>query len=306
MSKGGPPSSKEFHTLVVEAQPPSRGSRTKGVITVLSGVETGRVMAVGDTVVLKIGRAPDCGLRFDDASVSSAHANLACIGGQHVFSDARSTNGSYVNDVRVTEPVILKDGDRIQLGSSTFLRFSLVDPEEENALRRVYEAALRDGLTGVYNRKHLEERLDAEVSFALRHDTHLSVVMIDVDFFKRVNDTYGHLGGDAVLKTVAGILGTGLRAEDIVARYGGEEFTIVARNIDVARACALAERLRYAIAQTVVPFNGHQIRVTSSAGVASLACCPPDKRDRTTLVGIADKRLYRAKETGRDRVVGPG
>jgi two-component system, cell cycle response regulator len=297
-----PPDEGLFQTLVVEPNPSSRTAATRGVLTMMSGPETGRVHPIPEGGVLTLGRAPDCGIRIDDASVSGRHANIARIAGDYVFSDARSTNGSFVNDARVTTPIQLRDGDRIQLGSTTFLRFSLVSVEEEAALRRVYEAGVRDGLTGVYNRKHLEDHLDAEVSYANRHQSALSIVMLDIDHFKKVNDTYGHVAGDAVIRAFAAILTRALRAEDIVARYGGEEFTIVARGIDVQAAAVMAERVRHAVTQQIVPFGPHQIRFTSSAGVASLACCGP-KRDRLSLVGLADQRLYRAKEQGRNRVV---
>jgi diguanylate cyclase (GGDEF)-like protein len=161
-----------------------------------------------------------------------------------------------------------------------------------------------DGLTGVYNRKHLEERITTELSYAERHGTPLSIVIIDVDHFKKVNDTYGHLAGDAVLKAVSALLKSTVRPEDIVARYGGEEFVIVARGTDAPAAVVLANRLREAVAAETIDFEGKAINVTSSAGVASLACCEPP-RDRAALLGTADRRLYAAKQGGRNRVVGP-
>jgi len=184
------------------------------------------------------------------------------------------------------------------------LRFSLVDQDEEQSLRRVYDAAVRDGLTGVFNRKHLEERLDAEVAYAIRHASPLSVVIVDVDHFKRVNDTFGHLAGDAVLKTVASLLAQGLRAEDVLARYGGEEFVIVARGLDGEHALQLADRARVTVACTPIHYADQSITVTASAGVASITCCGPQP-DKTELLGLADSRLYLAKQSGRNRVVGP-
>jgi two-component system cell cycle response regulator len=175
----------------------------------------------------------------------------------------------------------------------------------------MYEAALYDGLTHVFNRKHLEERLDAEVAFAVRHSTELSVAILDIDFFKKVNDTYGHPAGDAVLKHVANILGRTLRTEDLLARYGGEEFVMVARGIPLTNACVAAERLRAAVASSPISWTHHapdgttkqvDLVVTSSAGVASLTCC--DTKDKPTLLRIADQRLYQAKQAGRNRVVG--
>jgi two-component system cell cycle response regulator len=297
-----PPSSTK--TLVVDTRGPA-GARTRGVLTVVGGLETGRVLAIPSGQEITLGRAEGCNFRFDDASVSGTHARVARVADTHVFVDAGSTNGSFVNDTRVASPVQLRDGDRIQLGSATFMRFSLVSDDEEAALRRMYDAALRDGLTGAFNRKHLEERLESEIAYALRHNTELSLVMIDVDHFKKVNDTHGHLAGDAVLKSAAAMLARGIRAEDVLGRYGGEEFIIIARGIGATPARVLADRLRQTIGQTQVSFGGVVIRVTVSAGVASLVDCK-GRHDKSTLIGIADARLYKAKQAGRNRVIGPG
>jgi two-component system, cell cycle response regulator len=302
MSEKSPRSSKQMDTYIVEAEPRSR--HRKGVFTVASGIDAGRVLSIptGQGQVSTLGRAPECTFPFDDVGLSREHAKVVVIGSEYVITDVASRNGTYVNDDRISKPVKLTQGDRVQLGS-TLLHFALVSAEEEEALKRVYEAAVRDGLTGVYNRKHLEERLAAELSFAIRNDTNLVVVMFDVDHFKRVNDTFGHLAGDAVLKTVAWVLSQGLRAEDMVARYGGEEFVVLARGIDLGTGTQVADRLRWNIGATPMNVGLQVIHVTASAGVASLTCCGPN-RDRATLLGLADQRLYQAKQMGRNRVVG--
>jgi len=299
-SSGGPRS----QTLVVDVPAPSLGSRSRAVLTTVTGTQTGRILPIPPNEIVTIGRSEQSTFRFDDASVSGTHARIVLIGKDYMFADNKSTNGSYVNDVRVETPTRLSDGDRIRLGPQLLLRFSLVDEDEEAALRKMYEAALYDGLTKVYNRKHLEERLDVEIAFAARHNSPLSVIMMDVDYFKKVNDTYGHLAGDAVLRRTAEILSRGLRTEDLIARYGGEEFVIVARGIAVAQACTLADRLRHSVESSVVLFEQLQIRVTTSAGVASLTCCN-GRHDKSTLLQVADQRLYMAKQSGRNRVIGP-
>jgi two-component system cell cycle response regulator len=290
-------------TLIVDTRAASTGERSVGIFTVVGGIETGRVLVIPKGAEVTFGRSDGVSFRFDDASVSGTHARLACVARSYVLMDAGSTNGTYVNDARVTTAVALNDGDRVQLGSGTFLRFSLVSEDEEKALRKMYDAALRDGLTGVFNRKHLEERLDAEVAYALRHKTELSFVMFDVDHFKRVNDTYGHPAGDAVLKAVAQVLIAGVRTEDVLGRYGGEEFVVVARGIALQGAFLLADRLRSNLGGTPLRLGANVFSVTMSAGVASLACCH-GKYDKATLLGIADARLYQAKQGGRNRVVG--
>jgi diguanylate cyclase (GGDEF)-like protein len=297
-----PPSTSQMKTHIVDAEP--RATRRKGVLTVSGGLDAGRLLALPREDVISFGRASECTYAFDDVSLSREHAQIMCIGPDYVFKDAGSTNGSFINEVRVTRVTKLSNGDRVRLGSNTALRFALVDEQEEEALAGVYEAAVRDGLTGIFNRKHLEERIGAELELAKRHGASLSVIILDVDHFKYVNDTYGHLGGDAVLKNVAALVGQGIRQEDTLGRYGGEEFVVVCRGTAVADAVALAERLRWTIWNALTQFESHAIRVTVSAGVASLLCA--GEPTRSGLLGTADARLYKAKQAGRNRVVGPG
>ena len=282
---------------------PAKTARNRGVLTVLSGPETGRVVPVGAPGV-RLGRSEECDLCFDDASLSRVHARVhRLMASQFYLSDERSTNGTFINGNRLTRATELADGDRIQLGTATLLRFAIVDEAEEAALVRVYQAGRIDGLTGIANRAAFDERLDKEVAFAVRHDTPLSVALFDVDHFKKINDTYGHPAGDEVLKSVAGTLSRAVRTEDVVARYGGEEFVVVMRQLDVGGALALADRLREGIAAQPVAAAGQSIRLTASAGVASLLCCAP-ATDKASLVAKADSRLYLAKQGGRNRVVG--
>jgi diguanylate cyclase (GGDEF)-like protein len=284
-------------TLVTEDTPTER---SRAILTVSSGSDVGRVISIerGETT---FGRADDCRVCFSDPSLSRLHARISFAVGEYVFSDCGSTNGSCVNDRPITAPVALKDGDHVRLGRGTALRFSMVDATEEEALRRVYESAARDALTGIFNRRSFEERISAEIAFAVRHEAPLAVLLVDVDHFKRVNDTHGHLGGDAVLQAVARALEKSVRAEDMVARYGGEEFAVIARGSDREGASVMAERLRQQVAASEVSHEGKTIRVTASIGVASLACSA--QADRASLLATADARLYRAKELGRNRVV---
>jgi diguanylate cyclase (GGDEF)-like protein len=278
-------------TMVARAEPASV-ARTCGVLTLLSGPETGRVISVTNKG-LRFGRTEDCDASFEEASLSRLHARVFRLpGAQFVLNDEGSTNGTFVNGTRATGPVPLHDGDRIQLGNATFMRFAVVDEAEEAALVRVYQAGRIDGLTGIANRAAFDERLDKEAAFALRHGTPLSLALLDVDFFKKINDAYGHPAGDQVLKSVGGTLGRAVRTEDFVARYGGEEFVVVMRGLELAGAALFAERLRAEIAARPVEAAGQAIPVRVSSGVASLACCGP----------VADK----AKQGGRDRIVSAG
>jgi diguanylate cyclase (GGDEF)-like protein len=300
MSEDKSPSST-LDTHVVEVDP--LATKRAGILTIATGLDTGRVLAIPPGEVSTLGRSGDCTFTFDDASLSREHARVMRVGTEYFLRDESSRNGTFVNNVRLTKAVALKNGDRIQLGSSTVLRFALVDEEEQRALKRVFEAATIDGLTGVYNRKHLEERITSELAYAARHKTSLAVVILDVDHFKKVNDTYGHLGGDAVLVAFAQLLKAEVRPEDVLARYGGEEFVVLLRGSTAAQGLELAERLRQKVEKLVVPFDGREVRITSSGGVASLSE-PGMASEREALLAAADSRLYRAKQSGRNRVIG--
>ncbi len=168
--------------------------------------------------------------------------------------------------------------------------------------KRLYEATVRDRLTGAYNRHFLDERLKSEWAHATRHDSRLSVLFVDADHFKKVNDTYGHAGGDAVLKALAATLGKALRGEDVVARYGGEEFVILVRGAPPEAVAQVAERVRAEVASKPIEHEGKEIAVTVSIGTAT------HEKGRAfesadALVAAADAALYKAKETGRNRVV---
>jgi two-component system, cell cycle response regulator len=293
---------KKPNTLVSEPSPLSK--RSHAILTVLSGTETGRVVQLSPGDPVTLGRNETCRIRFDDASVSGLHAKIVGIAGEFHYVDENSTNGSVINGVRLASGRTqqLADGDRLQLGSGTLLRYSVVDDAEREALTRMYDAAFRDALTGAYNRKHLDERLDAELAFAVRHGTELCLLLIDIDNFKLVNDTHGHPGGDAVLKMTVEVLARQLRVEDLLARYGGEEFVVLTRGIPLSSAITLGERLRLALGLSSANVSGTPVRVTASIGVAALGECT--KRERAALVKLADQRLYRAKEAGRNRVVG--
>lgn len=302
----GPRSSRSHsydETIVVDAKREGGVRRDRAVLTITGGPGEGRVVPIGDAMATTLGRSADCTVCITDSSLSREHACIVHAGSKFILKDAGSKNGTFVNGASAAEAVELKDGDRIELGANTTLRFSLVDAKEEEAMKRVYESTLRDALTGLYNRRHLERQLDVEIASAVRHRKHLTVAMLDIDHFKRVNDTYGHAAGDAVLRAFAATIGQLVRPEDLFARYGGEEFTLVLRDTHPSQAMILAERVRSTIEQTPVVFGNLTIRVTSSCGIASLEeCQPPDKE---TVMRIADERLYRAKQSGRNRVVGP-
>ena len=274
--------------------------RDRGILIEMSGGEAGRVQCLRDES-LTLGRGAQCTLTFKDTTLSRMHARIRNFGGTYVLEDAGSLNGCYVNRRRRTK-IPLQHGDRLRFGSGIRFQFQLVTPEEESVLVHMYAAAVQDGLTGLVNRRALDDRLKAEVAHAIRHRRELNVLILDVDHFKKVNDTHGHLAGDEVLRQIASLLGDQVRTEDLVARFGGEEFVVVARDVPIHGATALAERLRSAIEGKRVRFEDVEMQVTVSIGIASLSAF--DKTHSVAqLLAAADAALYEAKEAGRNRVV---
>lgn len=164
---------------------------------------------------------------------------------------------------------------------------------------RLYEISVLDGLTNVYNRRYLEQRMIEEVAYSSRYGKPLSVILLDIDFFKPLNDTYGHQAGDHVLQKVSAILSTALREYDVVARYGGEEFVVILPTTPKQVGASIAERLRVSISETIFRHKDKEIRCTISLGVAAF---PDDGKDPDSLIAASDAALYRSKESGRNQV----
>lgn len=181
-------------------------------------------------------------------------------------------------------------------------RLSLQAAIDKLRVALLEKQTVTDPLTGVYNRRFLDGRLAEEFARARRYGTPLSIIFLDIDHFKKINDTHGHKAGDQVLAATAKLLGAGLREMDIVARFGGEEFVIVAPHTPLAGATEVAVRLLKAVEthDFNVPAGNAGLRVTCSAGVASVDA---DMTSSNLLVGAADRCLYRAKHDGRNRVV---
>jgi diguanylate cyclase (GGDEF)-like protein len=265
---------------------------------VLAGENVGRMHRLEQSEIV-IGRAADATIRLEDDGVSRRHAKVVQVGKELWLEDLKSANGTLVNGQR-TERALLRDGDKIEIGATTILKFTYSDELEEAFHNKMYEAALRDGLTQAYNKRHFLDRLTAELAYARRHGTPLTLLMLDIDHFKNVNDTYGHPAGDYVLATLARIAMGALRAEDVFARYGGEEFAILCRGVTLDQAALLGERLRSTIEATAFDYQRRRIPITASIGVASLL----DRADDTTrLIADADGALYEAKRAGRNHVV---
>jgi diguanylate cyclase (GGDEF)-like protein len=269
----------------------------RGTLTMVTGAEAGSVYRLGRSAL--VGRSLDCQIRVDEVGVSRRHALIVQESDtEYMIQDLGSRNGTSVRGRPVTR-ARLGDGDRIGFGP-VFFRFTLADEKEETALRRRYESSILDGLTGAMNRRHFDDRLIGELAFAKRHDSAVSLLLMDIDHFKNVNDRHGHQAGDAVLRQLAATIRSALRLEDVFARYGGEEFAIIARGINLANALAFGERLRVIVAGTTFRHEHRSFPITLSIGVASLSDCRDASVDQ--LIAMADARLYAAKAAGRNCV----
>ena len=268
---------------------------------VLAGSQAGRMYKLeGDEAV--IGRLSDAAIRVEDDGVSRNHAKLLRQpDGSVRLIDLNSTNGTFVNGEKV-DTRILQDGDKVQIGTTTILKFSFQDNLEEDFQRRQYESVTRDALTDCFNKKYFLERLPSELAFANRHGKVLSLGMMDIDHFKKVNDTYGHQAGDYVLRAVAQALQQTIRVDDVLARYGGEEFVLIMRETPADHALVAAERVRRKIEATAFVYEDQRIPVTISIGVATWAPGRPENPD--DLIKAADEFLYKAKKNGRNRSEG--
>lgn len=245
-----------------------------------------------------IGRGRDNDIALQSDAVSRHHATLERRGIEFAVSDLGSTNGTFVNDdpTRVQERR-LKRGDQLRIGDTVFKYLSGKDIEAQyHAV--ISQMAWTDGLTNVCNRKQLDVLLAEEVNRAHRHARDLSLLMLDIDHFKRINDGHGHLVGDGVLTRLAALLQLRLRPSDKLGRYGGEEFCAILPETTLSGAMGIAESLRALIAEQRMVIDNQSLAVTVSIGAAALQV----QMQGADLYRAADQMLYRAKSLGRNRV----
>jgi two-component system cell cycle response regulator len=245
---------------------------------------------------LRIGRERGNQIVLASDSVSRRHCRIDRRKGHWHIKDLGSTNGTYVND-ELVEEYQLRQGDQIKVGDTIFKYLSGQDVEAQYH-ETIYRMTIMDGLTNVHNKRYLIETLDRELPRAMRHQRPLSLCMFDLDHFKQVNDTFGHIAGDYVLKEVASAVRLRLRPDDIIARYGGEEFAVLLPETDLNGANVIAEELRRLIAERVFEFESERIPVTVSIGCTQLKA----DDDSIKLIKAADDKLYEAKRGGRNRV----
>lgn len=276
--------------------------RNRPCLVVLSGLHLGQIYTLELGGPITVGRSRSATIRLVDEGVSRKHIRIItgdADGANWWLEDLSSRNGTFCNGNRMSRHK-LSDGDKIQLGRNTMLRFTFVDSHDESFQRLMYDSALRDGLTRTFNRRYFTDRLRAEFRFAERHGTRLALLMFDLDHFKSINDTHGHVAGDYVLTEFVDAIQKRVRSEDVFARFGGEEFALITRAISSEHAEQLADRLRATVAELQLEYEGKSIPLTVSVG---LACFPdvevagPEK-----LIAAGDQALYDAKRSGRNCV----
>ena len=266
-------------------------------LVVLEGNYIGEVYQFQKNSVT-IGRADDADVILAEEGVSRKHARADRHEKTYTLSDLGSTNGTYVNG-ELIQQVVLRDGDKVRMGD-VVLRFGFQDALDVNYQETLRNMAMRDGLTKVFNRRYFLESLERELSFSVRQRQPFTCMLLDIDHFKKINDTSGHPAGDAVLKNVAKALSDEVRGYDVLARYGGEEFVILLRATALVNSLLLAERIRRLVENLKTQSDGTLISITVSIGLAAFD--PDHPRSGEDLIKEADRYLYEAKEKGRNRV----
>ena len=271
------------------------GSDDHGILIQIYGPKLGERYSL-DGDVATIGRDLGNNIVLVDESVSRNHAKIERTARGFVLEDLDSTNGSRVNDDSI-KSCLLKSGDQLQIGSF-ILKYIGSGNVEAVYHEEIYRMMITDGLTGIANRRKLDEAMENEFLRAKRYGRPLSIAILDADHFKKVNDTHGHIVGDFVLKKLATLFQQNIRREELLGRYGGEEFVVVMPEVDSSGAFQLAEKLRKTVEGTVFKSGEAELPVTISVGVATLGA----EESVKAFLDTADQALYKSKEDGRNRV----
>ncbi len=272
-------------------------------LVLYSGGETGTRYPLTDGRLV-LGRSPECDVCLESLGISRKHAELREEGTAVTLNDLDSANGTHLNDRRITQAEALRDGDLIRVGQ-VLLRFHERHSLDAALHDKLYRMATIDTGTGVYSKRYLLEALEREIKLARRGARPLSVVCLDLDFFKTVNDRFGHNAGDDVLRGAAQAAQSVLRDSDVLGRVGGEEFAVVLPDTTLLGAVDMAERMRRTVAAQVFDLalpgttTLARHRQTASLGVAELQ---PTTSSARQLLDAADELLYTSKRKGRNCV----
>jgi diguanylate cyclase (GGDEF)-like protein len=285
-------------TQVVQAPPPDQTPGNDCVVVIYAS-EPGLLgkRYVLDKSPLRVGRGGDNHIVLDGDSVSRRHSHFERRSNGWFIVDDGSTNGTFLNEEQIKREAGLNNGDRVKVGPTILKYLSGLDAEAKYH-EEIYRMTIVDGLTQIHNKRYLFEALDKELIRARRYDRQLSLLIFDIDYFKNINDQYGHLAGDYVLRELARIVQERIRRDEVFARYGGEEFVIALPETSLQGAVTLAENLRARVETHGFSFQGERIPVTISVGCAVLG----EEKTAADLIQLADDKLYEAKRAGRNRV----
>jgi diguanylate cyclase (GGDEF)-like protein len=287
---------------------PSGERRQKAERSIMLLIIAGNEVDLGKHFVLEkeevaIGREAGNDIVVHDGKMSKVHCLISIMKGSRGVEridirDQGTTNGTFVNGEPVMHATLMA-GDKIQVGD-TILRLSYSDEIEKEYHAKLFDFAARDALTGLYNKRYIFNDLENHSRIARRSGRAFSIILIDIDDFKRINDSYGHLAGDEYLKQIAQLFGRSLRDQDIAGRVGGEEFLVILPETAIEGAFQLAVRMRKNVEEFVLSFQGSEIRTTISAGVCQFES---GIRDVQEFLGLADQALYEAKKAEKNKVV---
>jgi diguanylate cyclase (GGDEF)-like protein len=272
-------------------------SSDRACLVVIYGPELGKRAALGPAT-FEIGRSSRSDLPIDQESISRHHARISWDGTAHVIEDLGSTNGTFVNDTTVKAQA-LRDGDQVKVGRS-ILKYMSGDNIEANYHEEIYRLMTMDALTQTHNRRYFNEALEREYNRSVRYRRALSLILFDIDHFKAINDTYGHVAGDSVLRQLSLVVKPRLRQQDVLARVGGEEFAILLPEVDLQGARTAADKVRRLVEAARFLVDDKEFGCTVSLGVITFDATV---KSAAMLYELADKNLYAAKTAGRNRVV---
>jgi len=268
----------------------------KPVVSIIHGKDKGKIFPF--LSVVTIGRGNGADFIINDELVSRVHIKVSHNNNVFIVEDLNSTNGTYIEANRI-ERFTTTPGTVVHIGNSQLV-FSLKSVAQIDTEKELYKAATTDGLTKISNRLWFMKRADEEIVYAQNKALPLTMIMMDIDFFKRVNDNFGHQAGDSVLRQTAAILLQHKREADLLGRYGGEEFVLLLKGITTEKSKLVAERIRQSIESADFIYNNQKIPITISLGI----CTMPANNilDLNNCILIADKLLYKAKANGRNRL----